>query len=169
MNRRLALIVAAGLAACAPSDPAPPRPDSGPNAVLGTWRMVSATVEDEDGVSRPYGDRPNGLLVFTPEMRFIEVLTPADAPPFASEVRGEGTDAENRRAMATTIGFFGVYSVDADGVFTGNRVEGSTFPNWIGDVRTRKDLTLVVQGDRMIERFTRPDGGRVSAEFERVR
>jgi len=170
MTRRIALLIVAGLAACAPAEPADRREASLPNAVLGTWRMTSATMEAPDGgVSRPYGDRPNGLLVFTPDMRFIEVLTPTDHPPFASDVRGEGTEAENRRAMATSIGFFGVYSVDADGVFAGNRVDGSTFPNWVGDVRTREDLTLAVEGDRMTERFTRPDGGRVSAEFERVR
>lgn len=169
MPRRIALLIVAGLAACAPSDSADRRETAPPNAVLGTWRMTSATVEDQVGVSRPYGDRPNGLLVFTPDMRFIEVLTPTDHPPFASDVRGEGTEAENRRAMATSIGFFGVYSVDADGVFAGNRVDGSTFPNWVGDVRTRENLTLAVEGDRMTERFTRPDGGRVSAEFERVR
>lgn len=169
MTLRIALLIVAGLAACAPSDPVARREASPPNVVLGTWRMTSATVEDQGEISRPYGDRPNGLLVFTPDMRFVEVLTPGDAPPFASEVRGEGTDAENRRAMATSIGFFGVYSVDAEGVFAGNRVDGSTFPNWVGDVRTREDLTLVVEGDRMTERFTRPDGGRVSAEFRRVR
>lgn len=169
MKAARALLIAAGLAGCSPSAPVADRTAPAPNDVLGTWRMVSATVEDRGGKSRPYGDRPNGLLVFTSDMRFVEVLTPGDAPPFASDVRGEGTDAENRRAMATTIGFFGVYTVDADGVFAGNRVDGSTFPNWIGDVRTREDLTLVVEGDRMIERFTRPGGAAVSAEFERVR
>lgn len=167
MTRAPAILFAAALTACSP----PPVPEADPpNAVLGTWRMLSATVEAPNGaVSRPYGDRPNGMLVFTPDMRFVEVLTHGDAPRFASDVRGAGTDAENRRAMATSIAFFGAYTVDSQGVFSGNRVEGSTFPNWIGSVRTRADLTLTVEGDRMEERFTRPDGGMVSAVFERVR
>lgn len=139
------------------------------NQLLGTWRMVSAQI-DPDGRNRPaYGARPNGLLVFTPDMRFIEVLTDSDVPRFASEARGAGTAEENRAAMARNIGFFGTYTVDAAGAFSGNRVEGSTFPNWVGDVRTTRELQLVVEGDRMRESFRRPDGTRIAITWERLR
>lgn len=162
----ISLIAVASIAASAASDPPT---DTAKNQVVGTWRMVSATLEEKGSRSRPYGDRPNGMLVFTRDMHFVEVLTRSDVPRFASDVRGGGTDVENRRAMATSIGFFGTYTVDSEGEFTGNRVEGSTFPNWIGGVRTRKDLRLVVKGERMFESFIRPDGGVLTAEFVRVR
>ncbi|MGP0171691.1 lipocalin-like domain-containing protein [Pseudomonas sp. NCHU5208] len=139
------------------------------NQVLGTWRMVSATLTENGRVERPYGENPQGMLVFTPDMHFVEVLTDGDTPRFASEARGGGSDEENRRAMASSIGFFGTYSVDEQGRFAGNRVEGATFPNWIGGIRTTKELQLRVEGERMYETFTRPDGGRFSAEFVRVR
>ena len=110
------------------------------NQVLGTWRMVSAWI-DPDGRNAPaYGARPNGLLVFTSDMHFVEVLTDADVPRFASNVRGQGTAEENRAPMAGSIGFFGSYTVDATGAFSGNRVEGSTFPNWVGGA----DLTGIL-------------------------
>ena len=139
------------------------------NRVLGTWRMVSAQL-DPDGRNMPaYGARPNSLLVFTPDMHFIEVLTDADVPKFASNVRGEGTAEENATAMAGSIGFFGTYAVDANGEFDGNRVEGSTFPNWVGSVRTRRELRLRVEGDRMFENFQRPDGTRIAITWQRVK
>jgi hypothetical protein len=139
-----------------------------PNQVVGTWTMVSASVEEVGRVTRPYGRRPAGMLVFTPDMHFVEVLTDGEAPRFASGARGGGTDAENRRAMASNIGFFGTYSVDAEGRFAGNRVDGSTFPNWVGGVRTTRELRLTVTGNRMSEVFTRPDGGLVRMEFVRA-
>ncbi len=139
------------------------------NEIAGTWRMVSATLEQDGRIERPYGLRPGGLLVFTEDMHFVEVLTDRDAPRFASDARGGGSDAENRRAMATSIGFYGTYTVDAQGRFSGNRVEGATFPNWVGAVRTTQQLQLTVEGDRLLEQFVRPDGGRVRAEFVRVR
>ena len=140
-----------------------------PNQVLGTWRMMTAQI-DPDGKNLPaYGDKPHGLLVFTEDMHFIEVLTDANIPKFASNVRGQGTTEENRAAMAGSIGFFGTYTVDKDGVFSGNRVEASTFPNWIGQVRTRKELRLVVDGDRMTENFQRPDGTRIRIIWQRVK
>ncbi|WP_343058687.1 lipocalin-like domain-containing protein [Aurantimonas endophytica] len=140
-----------------------------PNQLLGTWRMVSAEIEGEGGSIPAYGQRPNGMLVFTPDMHFVEVLTNGDLPPFASSVRGGGTAEENAAAMAGSIGFFGTYTVDDDGAFEGNSVTGSTFPNWIGSVRTTRELQLRVEGDRMFENFQRPDGTRISIVFERVR
>lgn len=141
---------------------------SGPNQVAGTWRMVSATVQTKGKIELPYGKDPQGMLVFTADMHFVEVLTNGDSARFKSDARGGGTDEENKRAMASSIGFFGTYTVDKQGQFTGNRVEGATFPNWVGAVRTTQELQLRVVGDRMYETFTRPDGGQVSAEFERV-
>jgi len=111
-----------------------------PNQVLDTWRMVSAQIDPDSKNLPAYGDKPNGMLVFTEDMHFIEVLTDANIPKFASNERGQGTAEENRAAMAGSIGFFGTYTVDKYGVFSGNRVDASTFPNWIGGVRTRKDL-----------------------------
>jgi hypothetical protein len=60
------------------------------NQVVGTWRMVSAQIDPEGRNLPAYGQRPNGMLVFTPDMHFIEVLTDADTPRFASNVRGGG-------------------------------------------------------------------------------
>lgn len=140
-----------------------------PNQVVGTWRMVSATIDPGGSDTPAYGRNPNSLLVFTPDMHFVEVLTDGDTPRFTSGARGEGTDDENRAAMARGIGFFGSYSVDEKGEFSGNRVEGATFPNWVGDTRTREQLTLTVEGDRMIERFRRPEGTLILIEWERVR
>ena len=55
-----------------------------------------------------------------------------------------------------------------NGELSGDRVEGSTFPNWTGDVRTRKELQLAVDGDRMSESFQRPEGTRIVIIWERV-
>lgn len=138
------------------------------NQVVGTWRMVSATI-DQDGERRPvYGERPNSILIFTQDMHFAAVMTNADTPRFASDARGQGTDDENRSAMANSIGFFGTYTVDETGAFSGNRVEGSTFPNWVGSVRSREQLSLTVEGNRMIERFQRPTGPKIEILWERV-
>jgi hypothetical protein len=166
MNLRIHVLSAAAIALLSASVSAWA---DAPNKVVGTWRMVSATI-DPDGARTPaYGPNPHGWVVFTEDLTFVEVLTDPRVPKFASSVRGEGTDAENRAAMAGSIGFFGRYAVDEDGEFSGNRVEGSTFPNWVGSVRTREDLTLVVEGDRMTENFRRPEGTRVEIIFERVR
>jgi hypothetical protein len=140
-----------------------------PNKVVGTWQMTAATVEVNGTTSLPYGPEPQGKLVFTSDMHFVEFLHDPRIPRFKSNERGSGTDEENRAVMAGTLALYGRYTVDADGNFTGNTVEGSSFPNWIGDVRTANELTMVVEGDRMIENFRRPGGAKVVITWVRAR
>ena len=122
MRGWLALLMTCSLAAMA-GESEMPRDKA--NQVAGTWRMVSATLEADGRIERPYGENPQGMLVFTQDMHFVEVLTDGDMPRFQSNARGGGSDEENRRAMASSIGFFGTYSVDEQGRFAGNRVEGA--------------------------------------------
>ncbi|MBR0957242.1 lipocalin-like domain-containing protein [Bradyrhizobium japonicum] len=164
MTRRNLMLVALGI--CLMSAPVNATP---PNKVLGAWSMVSAQIDPEGKNLPAYGVRPSGLLTFTPDMHYIAVMTDSDIPRFASNVRGGGTDAENRAAMAGSIGFFGTHTVDENGEFSGNNVEGSTFPNWVGSVRTRKELRMVVDGDLMTESFQRPDGTKIVIRWQRVR
>ena len=131
--------------------------------------MVSAQIDPEGKNLPAYGPAPKSLLVFTADMHFVEVLTDSTILKFAANARGQGTAAENQAAMAGSIGFFGSYTVDEEGNLSGDRVEGSTFPNWVGDVRTRKELQVTVDGDRLLEIFKRPEGTRIVIDWRRVR
>jgi len=162
--RHALLPILVGMSAMSSIAEAAPR-----NHVVGTWRMVAAEIERDGKVVPAYGQRPSGMLIFAPDMHYVEVLTDGDLPRFASNLRGQGTDEENRTAMATSIGMFGSYTVDENGDFTGDRVEGSTFPNWVGSVRTQKDIRIVVNGDQMTNYFTRPDGTKITIIFERAK
>ena len=140
-----------------------------PNLVAGTWKPVSATVEFDGKVSMPYGPKPKGKLAFTDDLHFVELLFDPRIPKIASNVRGGGTHEENKAIMAGILALEGRYTVDHDGQFSGNTVEGSSFPNWIGDVRTTKELTMRLEGTRMIETFQRPGGAKVTIVWERAR
>ncbi|QGY32923.1 lipocalin-like domain-containing protein [Pantoea cypripedii] len=139
-----------------------------PNKVLGTWRMISAQLDPDGRNLAAYGPAPKSLMVFTPDMHVIEVMTDSTVPKFASNARGYGTAKENQAAMAGGIGWFGTYMVDENGDLEGDRVEGSTFPNWVGDVRTREDIQFVVDGDRILETFVRPEGTKIAITWQRI-
>lgn len=159
------LAAAAALLLAAMGSHAEPKP----NQVAGTWNLIAATVESDGVISHPYGPEPRGRLVFTPDLHFVEFLHDPRIPRFQSNQRGGGTDAENRAVMAGSLALYGRYTVDEQGNFSGNTVEGSSFPNWTGDVRTTRELRMEVEGERMIESFQRPGGAKVSLVFERAR
>ena len=102
------------------------------------------------------------------DLHFVSFLFDPRIPRIKSNQRGGGTDEENRAVMAGTLALYGRYTVDANGNFSGNTVEGSSFHNWIGDVRTTTELTMEVKGNRMIENFQRPGGAKVTIIWERL-
>jgi hypothetical protein len=73
-------------------------------------------------------------LVSTADNYVIEVLTDSTIPKFAPSARGHGTAEENQAAMAGGKGWFGTHTVDENGELSGDRVEGSAFPNWVGEL-----------------------------------
>ena len=137
------------------------------NKVAGVWRpeTIHATVDGQS--MEPFGPRPTGLLCFHKSMNFVELMSDPSVPQYAGGVRETGTPEEDKAAVVGNLALYGTYTVDDEGSFTGNTVEGCTFPNWIGDRRTTDQLTLVVEGDQMLEVF-QSGGVRVEIRWQRV-
>ena len=114
--------------------------------LVGTWTMVSDTVDQEGTKVEPFGPSPKGNMILTSDGHFSIVLTRPDVPKFASNSRTNGTADENKAAMQGGIGYFGTYTVsDADKTVNLN-VEASTFPNWSG---TDQKRIVALAGDEM--------------------
>jgi hypothetical protein len=62
----------------------------------------------------------------------------------------------------------GSYKVSATGEFLGDTVEACTFPNWIGDVRTQKEIIAKIEGSRLSEEFHQPAGAVIRLVWQRV-
>lgn len=77
MSRRFAALAAGVAAAFAIASPVTAQT---PNQVVGTWRPVSATLEVNGTKSHPYGPEPQGMLVFTTDMHFVELLRDPRVP-----------------------------------------------------------------------------------------
>lgn len=143
---------------------------AGMNKVVGMWKPRSIQANHNGQTSTPFGPRPDGLLVFAENLHFVEVINNPEVPKFAAGGRQDGTAEENKAAVAGSLGLYGTYTVDADGNFTGNHVDGATFPNWIGNNRSRDQLVEVVDGDTMTETFHDTAGGVVvSIVWQRVK
>lgn len=139
------------------------------NKVVGMWKPVSIEADLNGEKTAPFGPHPSGLLVFAENLHFVEVIQNPDVPQFASSDRLNGTAEENKAAVAGNLGLYGTYTVDSDGNFTGNYVDGSTFPNWKGNDRRRDQLMEVVKGDIMTETFRDGNTLVVSIVWQRVK
>jgi hypothetical protein len=124
----LALLLSAGAAAA----------DTLKDRLVGAWDFVIAEAKAPDGTkSLPFGDKPKGTIVFTPDGRFAQIHVAGDVPKIASGNRLKGTPDEYAAIMQRSISVFGRYTVDEDKKTVTFHIVSATFPNWEGEAQTR--------------------------------
>ncbi|HYV64877.1 MAG TPA: lipocalin-like domain-containing protein [Myxococcales bacterium] len=105
--------------------------------LVGTWTMVSDTVDQNGTKVEPFGKTPLGSMTLTSDGHYFILITDPDVPKFATGNRTGGTAEENKAAMAGGIGYFGTYTVSEPDKTVYLRVVASTFPNWRGSDQKR--------------------------------
>ena len=97
--------------------------------LLGTWHFVIAEVTAPDGQkSFPFGPKPRGILIFTPEGDFAQIHIAGEVPKIASGNRLAATPEEYAGIMRGTIAQFGTYTVDEDKPDLHDEVHGQHVP-----------------------------------------
>ena len=116
--------------------------------LIGRWRLVAWSTRADDGtLSHPFGENPEGSLVYTAEGWMSAMLAPAVRPSLSTADPLGGDESERAAAFSTFIAYAGTYDVDGDDVV--HQVTVSMFPNWVGTAQ-RRTATLI--GDVLILR-----------------
>ena len=99
--------------------------------LIGTWSLVSVDNILPDGMrTKPYGDNPQGILMFDKNGNYAIQILRANRPKFISGDKTKGTNEENKALVLGSNSHFGKYFINAvDNTIT-FRVEHSFFPNW---------------------------------------
>lgn len=112
--------------------------------LVGVWRLMGFEAVTSDGETlKPYGETPEGRLVYTEGGVMSAHLGAGDLPPFAE--LGE-TNAE--RALAALRGhhsYSGRWRVEGDKVI--HDVDISISPDWVGTEKVRR---IEFDGDELI-------------------
>jgi hypothetical protein len=120
--------------------------------LVGTWVFESSTITRADGTK---SDRPNlkGMVIYTPEGRFMFINVGTDTPRIAANDRARATPEEAVAVLKTTIAYYGTYTIDEPNKTIVPKVEGSTFANLIGGPEQKRVITAI-SADEM--RFINP-------------
>ena len=114
--------------------------------LVGTWTLVSITLEQDGKKTDYYGPNPQGRLIYDANGNFSIIIIRSDLPKFASKNRQSGTPEENKAVVQGSIGYFGTYAVDETAKTVTYHVEGSSFPNWSGIDRK---ITFNISGNEL--------------------
>jgi hypothetical protein len=134
--------------------------------LVGTWDFVIAEITAANGTKTlPFGDKPNGQIIFTADGHFSQVHVSSGLPRIASNNRLAGTDADNRAIVQGTLAFFGTYTVDeAKKTLTFN-ITASTYPNAEGTSQTRTIDLLTATEFRNTNPGAARDGPALAANY----
>jgi Lipocalin-like domain len=127
-----------------------------------SWMLVSGRIQRRGREIRLTAPRFQGFLMFDSSDHFLIAITRSGVPKSA------GTAGANKVPLQRCIACFGTYSVnDADHTISA-RIEGSSFPEWIGTAQKRQ---FTVTGDRLKWTNSSPPGGAGTADlvWDRVR
>jgi hypothetical protein len=133
-------------------------------ALVGSWRLVAYDRHDADGRVTPvYGPSPAGRLSYDAGGRMSVHLVDPRRKAFAAGDSRAGTDDEVRSAFQGYFGYFGRYSVDVKEKVVTHRVEGASYPNYVGSEQRRH---YALAGERLTLRT--PPRGAPGAGFTLV-
>ena len=155
-------MVAAALTLAATGGAANAQQKSLKEQLAGTWHFVIAEVTAPDGTkSFPFGPKPRGMVIFTPQGDFMQIHIAAEVPKIANANRMQATPEEYAGILRGTIAQFGTYTVDEEKKQFTMKFTASTFPNWEGVSQTRSIDKLT--DDEFINTNPQVGAGRGSA------
>jgi hypothetical protein len=130
--------------------------------LIGAWKLVSYVEEPVDGSApfHPMGEKPQGIIMYTPDGYMSAQLMRPDRRPFASGDWFDGTEEEYREEASGYIAYSGPFHVDEEKRTLTHSMFVSLFPNWTGQTQPR---VVKIEGDRLFLSTESPikSGGKI--------
>jgi hypothetical protein len=116
--------------------------------LIGAWKLVSYVEEPVDGSqpTYPLGERPQGIIMYTPDGYMSAQLARPDRGRFTSGDWFKGTDEEYRAEASSYIAYTGPFHVDEEKKTLTHSMFISLFPDWTGQTQPR---VVSLEGDKL--------------------
>src|SRR3954453_16357796 len=106
--------------------------------LLGAWKLISYELRFPSGsVLKPFGEAPIGRILYQANGQMSAQLMGPGTSFFSSSDPLKATTDEAVTAWRNYIGYWGTYTVDKKAGVVTHHIEGSWFPNWIGQKQIR--------------------------------
>ena len=104
--------------------------------LVGTWKLAVWRTRLGDAVRYPFGERPSGLLIYTPRGEMSVQIAAQRRSLLATEDPIGGAESERASAFSSYLAYTGTYEVVGDAIV--HRVATALFPNWVGTEQRRR-------------------------------
>jgi hypothetical protein len=149
--------------------PAPQPSNTAAQRIVGSWQLMTRTVSRSDGtkiVDPVLGEKPTGRLVYDAAGAMsLQMMRTGRKNAISSPASAR--DRSNPRVILGYDSYFGHYTVDEKAGTVTHHVEGSLFPEDLGEDWVRP---FTLEGNTLTLRLTSPsDGLTRTLVFQRMR
>jgi len=136
--------------------------------IVGAWALVAVTSEVDDGKKgEPFGSSPEGMIIFSSDGHFSLFQSGSDIPKITANDRAKATPEEAQKIVASSIAYYGTYSVGEDMVMMIN-LDASTYANVAAIPNQKRIITLLTSDELKFDNPRTPNGMTLRTTWKRA-
>jgi Lipocalin-like domain len=137
--------------------------------LVGAWALVSVVSEMDDGQKgEPFGPSPKGVIIFSNDGHFSLFQSRAEIPKIAANDRAKATPEEAQNIVASSIAYYGTYSVDEGTKVMVVNLAASTYPNVAAIPNQKRTITLLTTEELKFDNPKTPNGMTLRTVWKRA-
>jgi hypothetical protein len=127
--------------------------------IVGAWTLVSVGSEMDDGQKgEPFGPSPKGIIIFSNDGHFSLFQSRAELPKIAANDRAKATAEEAQSIVASSIAYYGTYSIDEGTKVMIVNLAASTYANVAAIPNQKRTITLLTSDELKFDNPKTPNG-----------
>lgn len=139
------------------------------DAIVGAWTLVSVTSEMDDGQKgEPFGPTPKGVIIFSNDGHFSLFQSRAEIPRIAANDRAKATPEEAQSIVASSIAYYGTYSIDEQTKVMVVNLAASTYANVAAIPDQKRTITLLTSDELKFDNPRTPNGMTLKTVWKRA-
>src|SRR5882724_7787609 len=137
--------------------------------IVGAWTLVSVTSEMDDGSrGEPFGPSPKGVIIFSIDGHFSLFQSRAEIPKIVANDRAKATPEEAQSIVASSIAYYGTYSLDENTKVMVVNLAASTYANVAAIPNQKRTITLLTSDELKFGNPRTPNGMRLRTTWKRA-
>jgi Lipocalin-like domain len=137
--------------------------------IVGAWTLVAVTSEMDDGKNgEPFGPSPKGVIIFSNDGHFSLFQSHAEIPKIAANDRAKATPEEAQSIVASSIAYYGTYSIDENTKVMVVNLAASTYANVAAIPNQKRTITLLSSDELKFDNPRTPNGMTLRTAWKRA-
>jgi Lipocalin-like domain len=137
--------------------------------IVGAWALVAVTSEMDDGQKgEPFGNAPKGVIIFAEDGNFSLFQSRAEIPKIAANDRAKATPEEAQSIVASSIAYYGTYSIDESTKVMVVNLAASTYANVAAIPNQKRTITLLTSDELKFDNPRTPNGMTLRTAWKRA-